>query len=197
MSAEQPGREAGQWPGPPAAAERKAAAAEDDFTRDGTEPAPERADTARVDDSRVDDSERVNTAPVDDSPADDDVRADGARPAGATGTGTAAPGLVDRPVSGPADGPATLLEPDHTEEFRRRWDAIKASFVDDPREAVRRAEQLAEEVVAEVARTVDARRRDLIERREGIGDQEDKTGTERLRVVLHGYRSVLDPVLRR
>ena len=166
MSAEQPGKEIKQWPGPPAAAERKAAEAEGDFTRDGTEAAPERAGTAR------------RGAPA---------------PEMAT-SGTPAPGT---PAPETADGPVTLLEPDHTEEFRRRWDAIKASFVDDPKEAVRRAEQLAEEVVAEVARTVDTRRRDLIERREGIGDQDDNTGTERLRVVLHGYRSVLDPVLRR
>jgi hypothetical protein len=96
-----------------------------------------------------------------------------------------------------ADGSPTLLEPGHAEELRRRWDAIKASFVEDPGEAVRRAEQLAEEVMAEGAHTVDARRRDLIERREGIGDRDDKARTERLRVVLHGYRGVLDPVLRR
>jgi hypothetical protein len=44
---------------------------------------------------------------------------------------------------------------------------------------------------------VEARRRDLIERREGIDDRDDKARTERLRVVLHGYRGVLDPVLRR
>jgi hypothetical protein len=108
---------------------------------------------------------------------------------------------ADSPAAGSApetaDGSATLLEPGHAEELRRRWDAIKASFVDDPGEAVRRAEQLAEEVMAEVARTVDARRRDLIERREGIDDRDDKARTERLRVVLHGYRGVLDPVLRR
>ncbi|HEU5160483.1 MAG TPA: hypothetical protein VFU43_26020 [Streptosporangiaceae bacterium] len=140
MSTDQHGGPARQWPGPPPAAERKAAEVEDDFARDDAKTAPD-ADTSDV--------------------------------------------------------PATLLEPDHTEEFRRRWDAIKASFVDDPQEAVRRAERLAEEVVTEVARTVDARRRDLIERREGIGDQDDKSRTERLRVVLHGYRGVLDPVLRR
>jgi hypothetical protein len=102
--------------------------------------------------------------------------------------------------AGPAPEPAgpaqaTLLEPDHAEEFRRRWDAIKASFVDDPQAAVRRAEQLADEVAAEVARAVDARRRDLIERREGIDEQDEHAGTERLRLVLHGYHSVLDPVL--
>jgi hypothetical protein len=100
-------------------------------------------------------------------------------------------------ATGTADGSATLLEPGHAEELRRRWDAIKASFVDDPGEAVRRAERLAEEVMAEVAHTVDARRRDLIARREGIDDRDDKARTERLRVVLHGYRGVLDPVLRR
>jgi hypothetical protein len=138
------GQEAGQWPGPPPAAERKAAEVEDDFARDGTAAPP-----AQV------------------------------------------------VVPGTADGQATFLEPDHTEEFRRRWDAIKASFVDNPREAVRRAEQLADEVVAEVTRTVDARRRELIERREGISEEDDETCTERLRVVLHGYRGVLDPVLRR
>jgi len=174
MSAGQPGQEANQWPGPPPAAKRKAAGVEDDFTRDDAEATPERADAARATDS----------------PAAD-TASDAATPAtvtGGTAPATAAPG--------PVDEPATLLELDHAEEFRRRWDAIKASFVDDPRAAVRRAEQLAEEVVTEVARTVDARRRDLIKRREDIGDQDDKTSTERLRIVLHGYHNVLDPVLR-
>ncbi|HEX6472034.1 MAG TPA: hypothetical protein VF069_23280 [Streptosporangiaceae bacterium] len=100
------------------------------------------------------------------------------------------------PNTVPADLPETLLDPARTEDLRRRWDAIKASFVDDPHEAVRRAETLAEEVVRELTDAVEARRRDLADRRAGMDGQDDKARTERLRVVLHGYQTVLDPVLR-
>jgi hypothetical protein len=101
-----------------------------------------------------------------------------------------------RPARDPAEGTATLLEPAHTAEFRRRWDAIKASFVDDPQAAVRRAEELADEVVTELTQAVNSRRRELAERGEGADGQDDQARTERLRVVLSGYQSVLDPVLK-
>jgi hypothetical protein len=149
----------GQWPGPPAPAERKADEARENVADAGT-PAP--GTTTRE----------------------------------GTDTGTPAPGTtLDE---GAPDEPAALLAPAHSAEFQRRWDAIKASFVDDPRDAVRRAEELANEVVTELTSAVDARRRELAERREGADAQDDgdKTRTERLRVVLHGYQRVLDPVLK-
>jgi hypothetical protein len=88
-----------------------------------------------------------------------------------------------------------LVEPAHTEEFRRRWGAIKATFVDDPREAVRRAEELTDEVVRELTTAVESRRRDLAERLQDSGPADDKAETERLRVALNDYRGLLSPIL--
>jgi hypothetical protein len=173
----------GQWPGPPPAAERKAAEAEENLADRAPETAPEQDAAARVD-------ETGTSAPG--APGGPGAAEAPGEPGG-TG-GTEAPGAPGS--TGTADAPAMLLDPAHTEEFRRRWDAIKASFVDDPDEALQSAERLADEVVAELTQAVDARRRDLAERREGVAGQDDKTRTERLRVVLHGYHGVLDPVLR-
>jgi hypothetical protein len=98
---------------------------------------------------------------------------------------------------GPGGDPSQgLFEASHTEEFRRRWDSIKASFVDDPREAVRRADELTDELMRELTKAMESRRRDLSEQWKHSESPDDKAETERLRVALHNYRSMLDPILR-
>lgn len=162
-------RHTGQWPkDPPPAAVRKAEENRENLKSTGPE-APH-----RTPESGLTDEAAAETTPE---------QASAAR--------------VDRALDA-TDGNASagLFEPAHVEDFRRRWDAIKATFVDNPREAVQRAEELTDEVVSELTAVVDARRRDLAERIRDSGTVADKAETERLRIVLHGYRSVLDPVLR-
>jgi hypothetical protein len=199
------GEHTGQWPGGGPAAERKADEARENLAQAG--PAGEQQSTLPPDEDQA-----TGTAPdqasaewVDETPgtpgtpgaegategAPGTVGTPGA--AGAEGVPEGAPGTVGTPDT---DGRDRLFEPAHTEEFKRRWEEIRASFVDDPRAAVRQAEELADEVIRELTAAVDSRRRDLAERGRTSGEADDKTETERLRVVLHGYRVVLDPVLR-
>jgi hypothetical protein len=164
-----PAEDSGQWPAPPPPpAERRADEVREAYTGTGTSgAAPENTPAPEL----------ASAARLDDG-------------------APSAAGAADAADPGPADLPDTLLEPGRAEDLRRRWDAIKASFVDDPQEAVRRAEELAEEVAHELTSAVEARRRDLADRRAGMDGRDDKARTERLRVVLHGYRTVLDPVLK-
>jgi len=157
----------GQWPSePPPAADRKAEEIRENLMGAGSEAPPPTIDPGVA---GAESGRAEEAAPEQASAA----RADGA-----------------------FDSPDGLFETARVEEFRRRWDAIKAAFVDDPREAVQRAEELTDDVVSELTAVMDARRHDLAERRRDSGTTDDKAQTERLRVVLHGYRSVLDPVLR-
>lgn len=156
--------------------------------------APEQASTSRTDGPTNTDGTPANTdgtptpANTDGTPTDTDE----------TPTNTDVTSGSADVTSRRADGgrPASLLEPGHTEEFQRRWETIKASFVDDPRAAVHRADELTDQLIREFTTAIDARRRELTERWQNAGTDEDKTETERLRLALNSYRSMLDPILR-
>src|SRR5262245_35064322 len=49
--------------------------------------------------------------------------------------------------------PAPLFAQDVAEDFREKWDAIQIGFVDDPRDAVRRADELVAQVMKRLAET--------------------------------------------
>ncbi|MEV7969666.1 hypothetical protein AB0O34_27360 [Sphaerisporangium sp. NPDC088356] len=85
-----------------------------------------------------------------------------------SGTGTAGAG------TGPID-------------FQQRWREVQAGFVDDPRDAVERADQLVEEAVTA-----------LTSRRQGLVDRwknSDQGDTEQLRLALRDYRSLLEELV--
>ncbi|HSV83378.1 MAG TPA: hypothetical protein VLK85_29625 [Ramlibacter sp.] len=77
------------------------------------------------------------------------------------------------------------------DDFRRRWDAIQIGFVDDPRLAVRHADELVAQVMQSLAETF-ASQRSAIEA--GIG-QSEQANTENLRVALQRYRSFFQRLL--
>jgi hypothetical protein len=165
----------GQWPGPAPAAERKADEIRENLRGSG----PETTATSTRQDN-VPETAGAATRETHPGPVPAPEQASAAR-AGDT----------------PGDKSAWLFEPAHTEEFRRRWDAIKASFVDDPRDAVRRADELTDELVRELTAVVESRRRELAGRwRDDVPAADDDSETERLRVALRSYRSMLDPILR-
>ncbi|TYB47892.1 hypothetical protein [Actinomadura chibensis] len=95
------------------------------------------------------------------------------------------------PASGSAETRARLLDPAEAERFRARWHEVQAAFVDDPGEAVRRADDLASDAVDALGRAIAAHRRTLTEGR----DDQGKPDTERLRLALHGYRDLLNQVI--
>jgi hypothetical protein len=85
---------------------------------------------------------------------------------------------------------ATLIPDDRAEGYRGRWNELKGEFVDEPRTAVRGANELVGEVLDELEQLF-RRQRDEIE--SGL-DAEDTT-TEDLRQALGNYRSFFDRLL--
>ena len=89
-----------------------------------------------------------------------------------------------------ADAQVQLL-PD-TEKFASRWDEIQATFVDEPRQAVERADGLVADVIQELARTFADERKRLEQDWAGGND----VSTESLRVALQRYRDFFHVLLR-
>ncbi|WP_433323702.1 hypothetical protein [Spirillospora sp. CA-294931] len=85
-----------------------------------------------------------------------------------------------------------LLDKERADRLRQRWREVQSGFVDDPGEAVRRADALTGEAVEAIAEALNAQRRELDSRaRTGSGEPD----TERLRQTLRAYREFLDRVL--
>ncbi|TDD40010.1 hypothetical protein E1287_02240 [Actinomadura sp. KC06] len=93
--------------------------------------------------------------------------------------------------SKPAASPGPLLDPAEAERFRERWREVQSGFVDDPGEAVRRADGLASDAVDALGRAIAAHRRSLAE----DSAKDGRPDTERLRLALHGYRDLLNRVI--
>ncbi|NVI86918.1 hypothetical protein [Actinomadura sp. BRA 177] len=97
------------------------------------------------------------------------------------------------PAAPPAEedaAPAKLLDAADAERFRERWHEVQASFIDDPGEAVRRADDLASDAVDALGRAIAAHRRTLSEALDGG----ERPGTEGLRLALRDYRDLLDRI---
>jgi hypothetical protein len=86
---------------------------------------------------------------------------------------------------------AALFLPDTAKEFRSRWDAVQRGFVDDPRQAVRQADELVGQVMKSLAETFSNERATL----ERQPDQTDQGSTEALRIALRSYRSFFERLL--
>ena len=86
---------------------------------------------------------------------------------------------------------APLFLPDVAKDFRSRWDAVQISFVDDPRQAVQQADELVAQVMKSLAETFSNECAKL----EAQVDQTDKAPTENLRVALRRYRSFFERLL--
>jgi len=134
----------------------------DDFPAQNTPIHDDLSQDDRFDDNRVDD------IPAQDTPAQD-------TPA----------------TNRPSEVGQSLLEPDFADTFQQRWREIQASFVDDPHETVREADQLADEVVNKLTTALTDRKHSLDERW-----QADKENTEELRLALRGYRELLDRLIK-
>jgi len=84
-----------------------------------------------------------------------------------------------------------LLAKDETSDFQRRWDAIQASFVDEPRRAVEQADNLVATAMKRLAEVFAGERENL----EGQWDRGDQVSTEDLRVALRRYRAFFGRLL--
>jgi hypothetical protein len=98
------------------------------------------------------------------------------------------------PASAPASAsPASavsLLGSDPA-EVQDRWRDLQSCFVDDPRDAVQRADSLLEEMTVSVHQALESRIRELQDLWKKTGDGD----TEQLRTALRSYRDVMHRLL--
>lgn len=87
---------------------------------------------------------------------------------------------------------AQLFPPDAASEFRSRWDAVQIGFVDDPRKAVREADELVAQVMKSLADSFANARAGF---ESEFNQEAGNTSTESLRVVLQRYRSFFQRLL--
>ncbi len=97
--------------------------------------------------------------------------------------------VLELPESGTEAGP--LFAEEQSASYRSRWDEIQGRFVDDPRGAVREADELVSTVIGELESSFHSRRDSL----EAGWQQGDDTSTESLRLALQAYRSFFGRLL--
>ena len=84
-----------------------------------------------------------------------------------------------------------MLAAEDSSQFQERWQNCQQSFVDEPREAVKRADELVAEMMQKVAGQF-AATRDSLEKKWAKGDEVD---TEDLRLALQQYRAFFNRLL--
>jgi hypothetical protein len=100
---------------------------------------------------------------------------------------------LERSPAGKAEvSETTALFPENeSKDFHQRWTDIQTAFVDEPRRAVERADELVAEVIKRLADSF-AEERSRLEGQWGRGDN---VSTEDLRVALQRYRAFFDRLL--
>jgi len=106
---------------------------------------------------------------------------------GSTATGSTATASTDAAAT---PDRAPLVSSDRADSYASRWNEVKGMFVDEPRQAVQKADQLVGELLDDLERG-------FREQRQGIehGLDNDDTSTEDLRMALRRYRSFFDRLL--
>jgi inorganic triphosphatase YgiF len=84
-----------------------------------------------------------------------------------------------------------LFAGDVERDFRTRWRDIQSGFVDEPRPAVEKADQLVAELMQRLAQSFSEQRKNL----ENQWEASEKISTEELRVALTRYRSFFERLL--
>jgi len=84
-----------------------------------------------------------------------------------------------------------LLPQDFVQQLRTRWDEVQTGFVDEPRGAVQRADELVAQTIQRLAQSF-ADERGRLEEQWGRGDN---VNTEDLRLALRKYRSFFQRLL--
>jgi hypothetical protein len=80
-----------------------------------------------------------------------------------------------------------LFSPDAARDFRASWDAVQIGFVDDPQQAVRKADELVRQVLENLTQSFSVDR--------GGADAAEQATTEQLRMALRRYRSFFQRLL--
>ncbi|MGQ0572617.1 MAG: hypothetical protein ACT4RN_00255 [Pseudonocardia sp.] len=96
-------------------------------------------------------------------------------------------GSAERAASGTQGTPERLVPRERADAYSGRWESVKSTFVDEPRDAVAQADRLVGELLDELQQLFGDQRRRLED-----GLDADTTSTEDLRVALRRYRSFFD-----
>jgi hypothetical protein len=128
------------------------------------------------------------------SEAETDVGRRADSPAGegerSANTATKAQTNADRQADTGVRQRTSLIESERAETYNSRWKELKGEFVDDPRQAVRGANDVVGEVLDELEELFRRQRTDLEQ-----GLDSEQTTTEDLRQALIRYRSFFDRLL--
>jgi hypothetical protein len=84
-----------------------------------------------------------------------------------------------------------LFTPSDTQDFRSRWERIQSGFVDEPRTAVAKADELVANAIKRLAEVFATERHNM----ETEWDKTDDVSTEELRIALRRYRSFFERLL--
>jgi len=98
---------------------------------------------------------------------------------------------AESPAASAENSLEPLFEDPESEKFRTQWLNIQSKFVDNPRESVREADELVENVLKSVTMGFHHRRTALEEQ----WKSGDDISTEDLRLALQRYRSFFDRLL--
>ena len=107
------------------------------------------------------------------------------------GDATTARSNTSSTQSAETDERTALFSPDETGTLRSQWDAIQVGFVDEPRQAVEKADALVAGAMKRLAEVFAAER----ERLEKQWDRGDSVSTEELRLALRRYRAFFGRLL--
>jgi hypothetical protein len=116
-----------------------------------------------------------------------DGRADNFERSDSTGTRT----NTSSAQAAETDERTALFSPDETNSLRGQWDSIQVGFVDEPRQAVEKADALVAGAMKRLAEVFAAER----ERLEKQWDRGDSVSTEELRLALRRYRAFFGRLL--
>jgi len=89
------------------------------------------------------------------------------------------------------EAPTPLFANQESEDFRHHWNEIQTGFVDEPRQAVERADELVASAIKRLAEIFATERASLEDQWARGGD----ASTEDLRVALRRYRAFFDRLL--
>jgi hypothetical protein len=104
----------------------------------------------------------------------------------------APPARRQAPAPDRPNEPLTPLFPaERVAELRRRWNELQSAFVDEPRETVKRADEVVAQVMKDLAQSFAEERARL----ESHWDKGDQISTEDLRQALKRYRSFFERFL--
>jgi hypothetical protein len=84
-----------------------------------------------------------------------------------------------------------LFPQERRDELRQAWRDVQTSFIDEPRAAVRNADNLVKDLLSSISQSFERARRDL----EAEWDQAEEASTESLRLALQRYRALFERLL--